>query len=92
MSKIGSINPCNMCALYNDQNKIIGQCIDTPNAFAYACVLNNNIVKGVARYQFFGDECRYKNNNDIMERINIFAKQNLNINEIKQKFFIDFYE
>lgn len=92
MSKIGSISPCNMCALYNDQNKIIGQCLDTPNAFAYACILNNNVVKGVAHYQYFGEELRFVNCDDIQNRIKVFANQIFDTDEIKQKFFIKFYD
>lgn len=92
MSKIGSVNPCNMCSLYNNLNERIGQCIDTPNAFAYACIINPNVFKSIAQYQFFGTEYRYVNEDDIKDRINIFAKQNFDVNEIKQKFFIKFYE
>lgn len=91
--KIGSINPCNCLGLYNNLNQHIGECLDTPNAFAFACAINPNVFKGVAHYQFFGNTYRYANEDDIIDRINYYKKSiNNNIDNLKNNFLIKFYE
>ena len=55
MTKLGSVNPCALLYLYNKDNEEIGTCLDTPNNFAVACMLNDNVQYGKAYYQFFGE-------------------------------------
>lgn len=69
-----SINPCEILFLYDNLNNLIGNCLDTPNAFAYACILNDNVYKGVANYTYCEDNIRYANDSDIIDRINAFKK------------------
>lgn len=74
-NKIGSVNPCNILHLYNKNNEIIGHCLDTPNNFAIAIILNPNsdIVKGIAHYAICKNHNIYNiNDNDIKERINTY--------------------
>ena len=89
MKKIGSINPCNTLFLYDIDNKCIGTCLDTPNAFAYACSLRNNIVKGIAIYAHFEDNFRMCNDVDIIERINYYKKHKLD--NPYETFHLQFY-
>lgn len=88
MKQITSINPCEILFLYDKNNNNIGSCLDTPNAFAYACFLNDNVVKGVANYHLFGQSTRLAHDKDIIDRIISFKKSNMD-NPIK-KFFINF--
>ena len=50
MTKLGSVNPCALLYLYNKDNEEIGTCLDTPNNFAVACMLNDNVQYGKAYY------------------------------------------
>ena len=72
---ISNVNPCNVLSLYSADNKCLGYCLDTPNAFAYACFVNDKIKKGVAKYPLFDDTIRYADNEDIKGRISMFKKQ-----------------
>lgn len=74
-NKIGSVNPCNIMYLYNKHNEIIGHCLDTPNNFAMAVIINpdSDIVKGVAHYIGYKTPNTYHiNDDDIKERINTY--------------------
>lgn len=87
-----SINPCEILFLYDKDNNNIGNCLDTPNAFAYACLLNDNVVKGIAKYTYFEDNVRLANDPDIIDRINTFKKVPVDLPKIKfQINFIDNY-
>lgn len=86
---LGSINPCNTLFLYDKDKKLLGECLDTPNSFAVACCINNNITYGKAYYQFFNDDIRKRNDKDNIERIIMFNEllKNNNIadfNSIKE--------
>ena len=72
MKKLGSINACNLLTLFDKDNKVIGNCLDTPNAFAKCCANNKHIVKGVAHYQLFGDTIRLRDDSDIQDRIKMY--------------------
>lgn len=76
MKTIGSINPCNILYLYDDKEKCIGECLDTPNSFAMACLLypNKHITIGKTFYLYFGEETRSINDKDIKERIKSLNK------------------
>lgn len=94
IKKIGSVNPCNLLVLTDNQDKQIGTCLDTPNNFAVACMLNDKVCKGKAHYQLFKTECKYRNDDDIQERIKSYEKFKDNI--LKQEYehhkkFINFY-
>ena len=92
MKKIGSVNPCNILYLYNLKDECIGYCLDTPNAFACACAINNSIIKGVANYAYFNDEIKLSNDVDIMSRKSMFTKLSKNDLLEKMKLFnIKFY-
>lgn len=83
--KIGSVNACETMALFDKDNNIIGRCFDTPNAFAYACVLSDKVIKGKAYYKYFGDDeatIRERNSEDNKERMRMF---NLMSQEEKDK-------
>lgn len=92
MNKIGSVNPCNILYLFNFQNKCIGYCLDTPNAFACACSINNSIMKGVANYSYFDYNIRLSNDVDIIDRQKMY--KNLSTDDLNNKkimFQINFY-
>lgn len=74
MTKLGSVNPCALLYLYNKDNEEIGTCLDTPNNFAVACMLNNNVQYGKAYYQFFGETIKQRKDKDISGRISIYQK------------------
>lgn len=76
--KLGSVNPCNMLSLCDKNGRIIGECFDTPNAFACACYLNDNVEYGKVHYEFFGLSMRYKQ--DYLNEIALYAKQESNGN------------
>lgn len=73
-TKLGSVKPCSLLSLYSKENKYIGTCLDTPNNFAVACMLNENIDYGKAYYLHFEDVIRKKNDTDILERISTYKK------------------
>lgn len=90
--KLGSVNPCNVLSLCDGKGKVIGECFDTPNAFACACYLNDKVEYGKAYYEFFGLSMRYKS--EYKEQISLYKKQAENgnmedINYLKQE--IKFY-
>lgn len=97
MIKLGSVNPCNMMTLYDVNNNYIGECLDTPNNFAVACLINDKVEYGKAWYQYFGEVIRSRHYEDISDRINIYKKLSEKkhidtINEInKHKEMIKFY-
>lgn len=70
-NKLGSINPCEKLLLYDKNKKLLGECLNTPNSFAVACYINNNIAYGRAYYQFFDDNIRKRNDKDNIERIDM---------------------
>ena len=74
MTKLGSVNPCNMLFLYDKNNKEIGTCLDTPNNFAVACMLNDNVQYGKAYYQSFGETIKQRKDKDILDRISVYQK------------------
>lgn len=69
MKKIGSVNPCNMMFLFDKNGKEIGTCMDTPNSFAVACVMNSRVAYGKAHYQFFGTTVRKRDEKDNLDRV-----------------------
>ena len=71
MTKLGSVNPCNMLFLYDKNNNT---CLDTPNNFAVACMLNDNVQYGKAYYQFFGETIKQRKDKDISDRISVYQK------------------
>lgn len=71
--KLGSVNPCNMLSLCNKNGRIIGECFDTPNAFACACYLNDKVEYGKVYYEFFGLSMRYRQ--DYSEQIAMYGRQ-----------------
>lgn len=85
-----SINPCEILYLYDKDNNNIGNCLDTPNAFAYACLLNDKVVKGIAKYPYWEDNIRLANDQDIIDRINTFKKSPVDFP--KSKFQINFID
>lgn len=94
IKKIGSVNPCNLLVLMDKYDRRIGTCLDTPNSFAVACMINGKVHKGKADYQLFKTEYRYKDDNDIQERIKAYEKFKDNV--LKQEYeqhksFIKFY-
>ena len=74
MTKLGSVNPCALLFLYDKNNKEIGTCLDTPNNFAVACMLNDNVQYGKAYYQFFGETIKQRKDKDILDRISVYQK------------------
>lgn len=60
MKKVGSVNPCNLMFLYDKNDNQLGTCLDTPNNFAIACILNKNVHYGVAYYPLFGTNKKYR--------------------------------
>ena len=68
-SSLGCVNPCGICFLYDKKNNLVGECLDTPNNFAAACKIDSRIHKGVTHYQYFGDNERFANDEDIQSRI-----------------------
>ena len=70
ITKLGSVNPCVLLFLYDKDNKEIGTCLDTPNNFAVACMLNDNVQYGKAYYQFFGETIKQRKDKDTLEEIN----------------------
>lgn len=72
--KVGSVNPCNVLMLFDAKGNEIGKCLDTPNAFAIACYLYDDISFGTAYYQYFGRTQRNRNDSDTAERIEMFRQ------------------
>ena len=94
IKKIGSVNPCNLLVLMDKYDRQIGTCLDTPNSFAVACIMNDKVCKGKADYQLFKTEYRYKDDKDIKERIKSYEKFKDNVLEQEyehHKQFIRFY-
>lgn len=79
--KLGSVNPCNMMALYDKKNIIIGSCMDTPNNFAVACLINPNVTYGKTYYQRFGEEIRTRES--VQDRIDMY-QQDIDSNDIEE--------
>ena len=68
--KVGSVNPCNTMALYNDKGEQIGYCLHTPNNFAVACIINKNVSYGKAYYELFGETIRKRT--DVQDTITVY--------------------
>lgn len=72
--KIGSVNPCSVLYLYNENGKCIGECLDTPNCFAVACLVNPLVMSGKAFYEHFNETLKEREDKDIQERMDTYQK------------------
>lgn len=75
--------------LFDAQGRMIGKCLDTPNNFAAACVLCEDIAYGKVHYEFFGTTVRYADDPDIIDRMVFLANDDTALEYHKRK--IKFY-
>ena len=68
--KLGSVNPCGMTMLYDKENNLIGSCMDTPNNFAVACLINAKVAYGKTYYPCFGEDIRTRES--VQDRIDMY--------------------
>lgn len=45
MKKLGCVNATSQAIAYDDKNKVIAYCMDTPNNIAYLMATNTNVAK-----------------------------------------------
>ncbi len=73
LPKLGCVNGCVVCTLFDKNNKVLGYTLDTPNAIAYAMATNEKVEKAIAHYQLFGDKTTTRE--DVKDRFWFVVKE-----------------